>query len=79
MALCPPSPDPLRYPQVTVDGTDYRLVLGTAEGAHLVRSPGRIGDRELPHGPVDHSTLSFANVGSGDIIVRFEEIPLERT
>ena len=67
---------PLRFPQVTVDATRYRLVSDTAGGAHIVRSPGRIGDRDLPHGPVDHSTLSFANTGPGDVVVRFEEIAL---
>jgi hypothetical protein len=67
---------PLRYPYVFVDDTRYRLVRGTAEGAHLLRSPGRVGERQLPHGPVDASSLSFTNVGSGDVVVRFEEIPL---
>ena len=73
-----PSRRPLRYPEVTVDGTGYRFITGNAENAHLVRSPGRIGDRELPDGRVELSTLSFSNVGSGDVIVRFEEIPLRR-
>jgi hypothetical protein len=67
---------PLRYAHVTLDGTRYRLVLGTAENAHLVSSPGLVGDRELPHGRIATTTMSFDNVGSGDIIVRFEEIPL---
>jgi hypothetical protein len=35
-----------------------------------------VGDRELPHGQVESSSLSFTNVGSGDVVVRFEEIPL---
>ena len=67
---------PLRYAHVTLDGTRYRLVLGTAENAHLVSSPGLVGDRELPHGRIETTTMSFDNVGSGDIVVRFEEIPL---
>jgi hypothetical protein len=67
---------PIDYPSVTVDGdTEYRLVLGTAGGAHLVRSPGRIGADALPHGELAHTSLSFGNIG-GDIVVRFEEIPL---
>lgn len=67
---------PLRYPYVFVDGTRYRFVTGTADGAHIVRSPGRVADRELPHGEIETSSLSFTNVGSGDVVVRFEEIPL---
>jgi hypothetical protein len=67
---------PLRYSYVRIDGTRYRLVTGTAPGAHILRSPGKIGTRELPHGPMEHSTLSFENVGAGEVTVRFEEIPL---
>lgn len=67
---------PLDHPYAFVDGTRYRFVRGTAGGAHLLRSPGRVGDRELPHGRLEASGLSFANVGSGDVVVRFEEIPL---
>jgi hypothetical protein len=70
---------PIDYPSVTVDGdNEYRLVLGTASGAHLVSSPGRIGAVELPNGELTHTTLSFDNIG-GDIVVRFEEIPLLAT
>lgn len=67
---------PPRYAGVTIDGTAYRLVIGTAGSAHLLRSPGATGERQLPHGRVQHSTLSFSNVGSGLITVQFEEIPL---
>lgn len=67
---------PVRYAYVTLDETRYRLVLGTAENAHLVVSPGLVGDRELPHGRIETSTMSFGNLGSGDITVTFEEIPL---
>src|SRR5207344_2445553 len=59
---------PLRYARVAVDDTSYRLLIGDAENAHIVRSPGRIGDRELPHGRVEHSSLSFSNIGSGDVV-----------
>jgi hypothetical protein len=68
---------PIRYAEATLDGTPYRLVTGTAGNAHLLRSPGEVGDRTLPHGALDHSTLAFGNVGSGTVTVRFEEIPLE--
>jgi hypothetical protein len=67
---------PMRYAYVTIDGSRHRLVTGTASGAHLLRSPGRVGTRQLPHGPLAHSTLSFENVGTGEVKVRFEEIPL---
>lgn len=67
---------PVRYAYVNLDDTRYRLVLGTAENAHLVSSPGRAGDRQLPHGRIETSTMSFGNVGSGTITVTFEEIPL---
>ena len=67
---------PLRYARAVVDSTSYRLVPGTATSAHIVRSPGRLGDRVLPHGRIDHDALSFENIGSGDVVVTFEEIPL---
>jgi hypothetical protein len=67
---------PLRYARVLIDGVDYRLVTGTAPNAHLIYSPGQIGDRRLPHGPLDISTLGFRNTGPGDVVVRFEEVPL---
>lgn len=67
---------PLDYPYVFVDDTRHRLVTGTAGSAHLLSSPGEVGDRELPHGEFEASTLRFTNVGSGDVVVRFEEIPL---
>jgi hypothetical protein len=67
---------PLRYTYVSIDGKRHRLVTGTASGAHILRSPGRIGTRELPHGAMAHSTLSFENIGPGEVTVRFEEIPL---
>jgi hypothetical protein len=67
---------PMRYAYVNIDGTRHRLVTGTAPGAHLLRSPGKIGTRELPHGALAHSTLSFENLGNGEVKVRFEEIPL---
>jgi hypothetical protein len=67
---------PVHYAEVTIDHTTYRLVTGTAENAHIVRSPGRIGSRNLPHGRIAHSSLSFENVGPGSITIRFEEIPL---
>ena len=38
--------------------------------------PGLVGERELPHGRIETTTMSSDNVGSGDIVVRFEEIPL---
>lgn len=67
---------PWKFPFATVDGTRYRLVPGTASNAHILRSPGRVGTRDLPHGAVSHSSLSFGNTGAGNVTVRFEEIPL---
>ena len=67
---------PFRYSHVIVDGNSYRLVTGTAPSAHIVRSPGHVGDRVLPHGRIDHDSLSFQDIGSGDVVVTFEEIPL---
>jgi hypothetical protein len=61
---------------VTLDDATYRLVPGHAANAHILRSPGQVDGRQLPHGVVQHDTISFSNLGSGDVVVRFEEIPL---
>ena len=66
---------PYDYPYVQIDGVEYRFVTGTAEGLHLVASPGTFDGRDLPHGEISMSTMSFTNIG-GDITVHFEEIPL---
>lgn len=70
---------PVRYARVAIGGTDHRLVTGTAESAHLLRSPGQVGDRALPFGRLAEASLAFGNVGSGTITVRFEEIPLDNS
>lgn len=53
-------------------GREYRMVAGTAMQPHLLVVPGRVGNRVLPQGSIDHRSIRLSNT-QGPVTIRFTE------